>query len=228
MLLQRLTLISSLLLASGIAGAQPKCYPTIDPDLAYPKYIPIVYRDSIGVGTGWYCKNSSDVGGWIRYIIYAPYSVAGSDYHARANTAVNEILNATDMRNAANAAYAKFVTGPAGDCETVTDATNRNLCIAVRTEVLRFAPPPNPATPPPPPPPTIVWKVAPNPLSTSTPPTRPTYAWSTETQTRTTVAAKERVEVGAACDPAVGKMEKTTAYFGVLGRTDRVAVCVQN
>lgn len=75
----------------------------------------------------------------------------------------------------------------------------------------------------PPPPRAEVWTVAPNPSSTSTPPSRPTFAWVNGV--RSTTAAAERVAVGAACDPKVGRTEGSNNYFGVLGRADRVALC---
>jgi hypothetical protein len=51
---------------------------------------------------------------------------------------------------------------------------------------------------------------------------RPTYAWNGST--RATTAAAEKVDVGSACNPAIG----AAGFHGVLGRTDRVAPCVKN
>jgi hypothetical protein len=51
---------------------------------------------------------------------------------------------------------------------------------------------------------------------------RPTYAWNGST--RSTAAAAEKVDVGSACNPAIG----AAGFHGVLGRTDRVAPCVKN
>jgi hypothetical protein len=55
--------------------------------------------------------------------------------------------------------------------------------------------------------------------------TRPTYPWANGV--RSTIAAAERAKSGAACNPAIGRVEGSTAWYGVLDRTDRVAVCVR-
>lgn len=94
------------------------------------------------------------------------------------------------------------------------------LCGLVRADGKALIPtadyqPPVVVDPPPPPPPAEVWKVAAN----ASYPTRPTYAW--DGTVRSTIAAAERVAVGSACNPAVGAGD----YRGVLGRTDRVALC---
>ncbi|WP_290890627.1 hypothetical protein [Arenimonas sp.] len=73
--------------------------------------------------------------------------------------------------------------------------------------------------PPPPPPPVEVWTVAPSGIAT----TRPTRIWPYQYTAGGSIrAAAERAPVGSPCDPAVGAGD----WRGVLGRTDRVAVCV--
>lgn len=64
--------------------------------------------------------------------------------------------------------------------------------------------------------PVETWAVAPTSVGT-----RPTYPWANGV--RSTVAAAERVASGAPCDPAVGAGN----YRGVLGRSDRVALCAK-
>lgn len=49
---------------------------------------------------------------------------------------------------------------------------------------------------------------------------RQTYVWAGGTRG---AAAPERVDIGAPCDPSVG----AAGFYGVLGRTDRVALCVR-
>jgi hypothetical protein len=49
---------------------------------------------------------------------------------------------------------------------------------------------------------------------------RQTYVWAGGTRG---AAAAERVDIGAPCDPSIG----AAGFYGVLGRTDRVALCVR-
>lgn len=70
--------------------------------------------------------------------------------------------------------------------------------------------------------PAEVWTVAT--LGTSS--TRPTRIWPYEYTVAGAIrSAAERVDVGAPCDPAVG--DQTSNWRGVLGRPDRVALCVK-
>lgn len=54
--------------------------------------------------------------------------------------------------------------------------------------------------------------------------TRPAYPWSAGVRGATSTA---RATSGSACDPAVGRLEGSTAYHGVNGSAALVAVCVR-
>lgn len=80
----------------------------------------------------------------------------------------------------------------------------------------------DPPPPPPPPPPAEVWTVVPLPGAVD----RPTRFWPYQVTAGGSIrSAPERVPVGAPCDPAVG--DPTSNWRGVLGRADRVALCVK-
>jgi hypothetical protein len=73
-------------------------------------------------------------------------------------------------------------------------------------------------------PPTALWVVALAPSNASPAGTRPTFPWVGGV--RGTIS-NGRITQGTPCDPTVGRMEGSTAYYGVNGRPDLVAVCVR-
>jgi len=66
------------------------------------------------------------------------------------------------------------------------------------------------------------WVVAKAALNANPPGTRPAFPWAAGV--RSTVS-NGRATQDTPCDPAVGRLEGATAYFGVNGRADQVAVC---
>jgi hypothetical protein len=67
----------------------------------------------------------------------------------------------------------------------------------------------------------IVAKAATNAVPSGT---RPAYPWVNGVRGSVSTA---RAAQDTPCNPAVGRVEGTTAYYGVNGRTDQVAVCVR-
>lgn len=69
------------------------------------------------------------------------------------------------------------------------------------------------------------WVVAPAASNAKPPGTRPAYPWANGA--RGTVSNGRAME-GTSCNPTVGRIEGSTAYYGVNARTDQVAVCVRD
>ena len=228
MLLQRLTLISSLLLGSAGVAAQTA------PAFSYP-CVPGLYGTTLDVASPkrydqgwrlmWICEKEG------KAIAYGLVCVHGTCVESTLRNTYMAASTASNPKDAIDSALAKNLTSDT--CATTTNTTYKQICEIGKTDMLRFVAeyiaknPKYAEQPPPPPPPVITYTVAPNPLSTTTPPTRPTYAWDSTTQIRSTRAAAERVEVGSPCDEKIGKVESGGAYYGVLGRSDRVALCKQ-
>ena len=199
-------LLAFLLLAllPTVAAAQPACYPGGIKGTAIG---PVGWdRTNEGWWAAWYCATDKGI---------EPAGMACQHGDCQPGAAA-EFIGVTlartpkDQRAAvADAEWRRALTGP--PCPQATGALAM-VCadLAAWRKAQNVT-----VVAPPPPPPSEVWKVAVN----STYTTRPTYNWSNGA--RSTVAAPERVAVGATCDPAVGAGD----YRGVLGRADRVALC---
>ena len=68
------------------------------------------------------------------------------------------------------------------------------------------------------------WVVAPAAANAIPSGTRPAYPFANGTRGS---ASNGRATAGAPCRPSVGRIEGSTAYFGVNNRADQVAVCVK-
>jgi hypothetical protein len=75
--------------------------------------------------------------------------------------------------------------------------------------------------------PVEAWVVAPAASNANPPNTRPVFAWTGTPATRGGVVSGARATAGTDCDPAVGRIEGSSAYYGVNGRPDQVALCVR-
>jgi hypothetical protein len=73
-------------------------------------------------------------------------------------------------------------------------------------------------------PPVVRWVVAKAAANASPTGTRPAFPWANGTRS---TLSNGRVAQDTPCNPAVGRLEGATAYHGVNGRTDQVAVCVR-
>lgn len=73
-------------------------------------------------------------------------------------------------------------------------------------------------------PPVAAWVVALAPSNASPAGTRPAFPWVGGARG---AVSNGRATQGTPCDPTVGRMEGTVAYYGVNGRPDQVAVCVR-
>ena len=208
----KLIVAALLALASTLARAQPACYPILDADKVYPP-LPIVYRDGVGAGVGWYCKTAT---GWSSHWYFGTYSQIGTDYHAKANAEAMAVFKATDQRAAANATYTRIVTGPIG-CDVQPTTALKTLCNSVKAEVAKYPPP----APPPPP----TWAVKPNNLAADK--SRPVYLVVTDAAGATKLGASTgtRAAAGSPCDCATKVATTASVFCGVNGRLDQVAAC---
>ena len=209
----KLIVAAILALVSTLAHAQPACWPILDPDKAHPP-LPIVYRDSIGAGVGWYCNTPT---GWAINYWFGVYAQIGTDYHAKANAEAVAALTAADPRAAANAAYARIVTGVVGGCDAQPTTALKTLCNSVKAEVVKYPPP----APPPPP----AWTVKRNILAGDG--SRPVYLVVTDAAGATKLGASTgtRAAAGSPCDCAAKVTTTAATYCGVNGRLDHVAAC---
>jgi hypothetical protein len=197
--------LAALLLLPFAAGAQPVCIPGVygeTLDFAAPK------RSDAGWRIVWVCGKDG-------YAIPQYLAcVHGTCSEQALRDAIFTAVMSSDPTASMKASWAKMVTL---NCVTATDA-GRVVCDQAKADAVALmnafierqnAPAPE------------VWTVAKN--STFT--TRPTYAFVNGV--RATVAAAERVAVGAPCDPKVGVVTTSTtgSYLGVLGRVDRVSLC---
>lgn len=203
--------LALLLLWPVLALAQvplPPCWPIIDGDKVHPRHWPVVYRDGIGAGLAYWCRVGDK---WVSVTRWGAYSQIGNDYHAKANAEAAAVFSAADPRAAAEAAHKRLVTGQVyTSCDQVPSAT-RPLCTGLVAELRKYPPPPIAAE---------VWTVAASGLAVD----RPTRFWPYQYTAGGAIRiAPERAPIGAACNPAVGE----GSWRGVLGRTDRVALCVK-
>jgi hypothetical protein len=70
----------------------------------------------------------------------------------------------------------------------------------------------------------VSWVVAPAAANANPPGTRPAYPWTGAARGS---VSNGRATQGTMCNPRVGRLEGSTAYYGVNGRADQVAVCVR-
>ena len=202
----RRLLLAIALLLPAVAHAQfagyscvPGLYGTTL-DVAAPK------RYDAGWRLVWLCKGDGD-----KVHISALACVHGTCIERTLRNVYMAASTAADPKAAIDAAVKQHMTS--GSCETATGnlktvcdlamADGRALAEAYKARVSV------------PPPPAATWTVASTAFGS-----RPTYVWDGTTRGST---ASERVNVGESCDPAVG----SGSYRGVLGRTDRVAFCVE-
>lgn len=209
--MKRVVVIAALLLCAQVVSAQPSCWPNLSLPTTLQKTSDgparvgdIVYAaSSIGLVWGYACIASD---GTMRHIIVGgPWTAFQADWLAVAD----QLYRGTDADRAA--AWSKYVTA------TTIDARLQPDVDAVKARL-----------PKPPPAPTAGSYVVM--ATTICAPAdkdaggrcirRQTYVWAGGTRG---AAAAERVDIGAPCDPSIG----AAGFYGVLGRTDRVALCVR-
>lgn len=201
----------ALLCLTGPAHAAPACFPTMTPPTfvdsnGTPKLGEVVYAAStVGVVWGYTCKDSA--GKWWAAIGYGTWDQFPRDWLSILDAGIR----GTDADR--RALWDKYAVATTIDERLVAD-WNKIAALLPR-------PPAAPA------PGTFV--VAPTTICPAADKSggvcirRSSYAWDNATKVRTTTAAAEKVDIGSACDPAVG----AAGFYGVLGRTDRVAPCVK-
>lgn len=195
--------------AIGVA-AQPACWPnpavplTVLSDEKPVQLGQIAARvSSVGLVWGYACQRSD--GAYVHVVAGGPWSAFVADWPMLAVTA----LHGTDEQRAA--LWKQHVVGTTIDARLQADVD------AVKARL-----------PKPPPAPTAGSYVVM--ATTICAPAdkdasgrcirRQTYVWAGGTRG---AAAAERVDIGAPCDPSIG----AAGFYGVLGRTDRVALCVR-
>lgn len=196
----------ALLLASGPAVAQPTKWPLLDgADATMPRF----FRDSQNYGTGlgwwWFDGLRWRLAGGV--ITYAQMQAlwGHTRYHEVGSGWIAEVWAAEDKRAKAAEVYKRVMTGT--PCHEATDAQQQSLC-AEFVAYMRASRPDDP-----------VFVVAPN----STYTTRPAYPFANGVRGST---SNGRATVGAPCDcVAAGVLEGRSAYCGVNGRSDQVALC---
>lgn len=224
-MLLRSAMVVSLVCLATPAAAQPACWPDTSLPVKFQvarapvgtiKPGEVVYAASpLGLVFGWACIAPD--GTWRHMIAGGPWTAFTPDWLATADT----LLRGTAADR--NAAWVKYATGPI-DARLKPDV---DAIMAMLPKPPPLVPPP-PLPPPPPPPVISAFVVAPTTICPTVDKDaggkcfrRPTYAW--DGKVRAIAAAAEKADIGSACDATVG----ATGFHGVLGRTDRVALCVK-
>lgn len=201
----------ALLCLAGPAHAAPSCFPNMAPptfvDLTgTPKLGEVVYSAStVGLVWGYTCQASD--GKWWKIAAYGTWDQFPRDWLFILDTA----MRGTDADR--RALWDKYAVGTPLDARLKPDFD----------KIVAMLPVP-PAAPAP-----GTFVVAPTTICPTADKSgtacvrRATYAWNNATKVRTTTATAEKVDIGSACDPAIG----AAGFYGVLGRTDRVAPCVK-
>ena len=201
----RSLLFAVALLLPVAAHAQPACIPGF-----YGKVLDVnaPRRSDAGWRIVWACEVDGKPVGYTLVCVHGTCSeqlFRDSIFNATQSSDPIASIKAAWQKNAGT----DPCVGAVAPMKTVCDQATADAA----TMLAKFALPEPP--PPPPPPPAATWTVAPTTFGS-----RPTYVWDGTTRGST---APERVNVGEPCDPAVG----SGSYRGVLGRTDRVAFCVE-
>jgi hypothetical protein len=208
------TLIAALLLiVCTAANAQltPACYPTLDPDKAYPTKLPFQLWRSDGTALYWYCWDGAK---WVGYFRSLPASAIPTLLAKSGEVSLDELLakatkaitSAADPRAKINEITAAWAdTGHTCAEAIAQNAADKQLCEAVFAAMALNTPPSR-----------AVYAVAGTGL-------RPTYA----TRSGALVSPSNgTVQAGTQCNCITNSVGKDPyRYCSVNGRIDTVALC---
>lgn len=230
-------------------GREASCYPGVaptadKPNIPHPKDYPYVTYRTWGAGAYWYCLDPA-TGKWAgEYSILVYGDIAAVLKQGETLDAVARALKdqfdaaktPSEKRAVINAAIERF-RAPWISCRNAIDKNiepQRWYCLDIEaTTCGRDTPPgercramPADISPAPTPAP-AAWVVAPTTVCAASDKDsagrcvrRQTYVWANGARG---AAASEKVDIGSACDASVG----SAGFYGVLGRSDRVAPCVK-
>jgi len=214
-MLRKVILLLALLIAPLVTYAQPKCWPNLESGsiltvklatTEVAKVGDMVYIASpIGLVWGYSCLKD----GLLYHVIAGgPWTSFPAEWAYLADGLMR------DTEAARNAAWIKYAVTTTIDSRLQPDVDKIKTLLPVPAPV---PPPPAPGT----------YVVAPTSICVTADKDaigkcirRSTYAWINNVRG---AMALEKVDIGTPCNPAVG----TAGYYGVLGRTDRVAPCVK-
>lgn len=202
----------------ALASSPPPCWPSKAFGVPLPGTTGTELKfgalENVGAWYGWRCGEGVKYG----KLITKDYKGPGfADI-------VREAFGYPDLTSAVAAMWAKY------DASCTAIALDIPACQAGLQKLhdaAATALTPSPSPPPPPPPPPLMWKVAPNVLSTTTPPTRPVYGFA---EGRRKAITATRAIVGQPCNGAIAQViEGSVAYmaFGPTFNPAEVAICRQ-